>query len=444
MMTYEEALAYIQQLNNRGIALGLERIETLLARLGSPQDTLHCIHVAGTNGKGSVCAFMDSALRKAGLRVGRYSSPAVLEYLECIQINGASISEHDFAAALTQVREACLAMEQDGQELPTVFEVETAVAFLYFAQQQCDYVLLEVGMGGRLDSTNVIAKPVLSVITPVSLDHTAMLGDTLAAIAAEKGGIIKDGCAVVLGPQQQEALDVLLLRCADCGVVPVMTDAAAVQPFSWNITEQCFTYRQWQNISIGLLGDYQCVNAAIALDALQVLQQQEATLTDTAIRSGLQEARWPGRFEVICRNPLFIVDGAHNPAGAKALADTLQQHFFDRKMYLLMGVFKDKDYTEIARIMRPCSDTIYCFQPPQPRGLAADVLAETVQPYYRNVIAADSAAQAVQMVWQEAKRQDAVIVSFGSLSTIREVETAVQHITQQKEGQHGTAECSAK
>ena len=193
-MTYEEALNYINQLNSRGIALGLERITALLERLGNPQNHLRCIHVAGTNGKGSVCAFLDSALQKAGLRIGRYVSPTLYDYRERIQINGNWIEEQALAELMTTVKHACDRMTEEHQEHPTVFEVETAAAFLYFQQQNCDYVLLEVGMGGRLDSTNVIEKPVLSIITSISLDHTAMLGNSLEEIAAEKGGIIKTGC----------------------------------------------------------------------------------------------------------------------------------------------------------------------------------------------------------------------------------------------------------
>ena len=434
-MNYEEALAYIEQLNGRGIALGLERMQALLEQLGHPQKNLRCIHVAGTNGKGSVCALMDSALQKAGLRVGRYISPTLYAYRERIQINGCWIGEAELAGLLTVVKKACDSMAEQNLEQPTVFEVETAVAFLYFQQKSCDYVLLEVGMGGRLDSTNVVEKPVLSVITAIGMDHTAMLGHTLAAIAGEKAGIIKPGCSVVLGPQQAEAMAVLQQRCVDCGVVPVLTEPDQLQILQWSTAGQRFHYRTWRDISIGLLGDYQCINAAIALDCLQVLQQQERLLTDAAVRAGLRQAKWPGRFELIHQKPLFFVDGAHNPAGAQALAETLQKHFANRKIFLLMGVFRDKDYLEIARIMSRCSDNIYCFQPKQERGLQADVLAAAVQPFYQHVVTADSAEQAVQLALQQAG-DDVIIVSFGSLSTIKAVQDAVG----QWEVQHGTSD----
>ena len=365
-MNYEEALQYINQLNSKGIALGLERIEALLDRLGNPQKGQRFVHVAGTNGKGSVCAFLDSALREAGLRVGRYISPTLYDYRERIQIDGQYISKQAVASLLTTIQQACVQMERQGLEPPTVFEVETALAFLYFAEQHCDYVLLEVGMGGRLDSTNVITQPVLSVITPISLDHTRMLGDHLAAIAAEKGGIVKPHCLAVLGPQQPEAQEVLTARCQQCGITPLQVDVNQIQKQQWSWQGQRFSYGRWSQLTIGLSGDYQRVNGAIAIEALQLLQKEEPALTDEAIQAGLAKARWPGRFEIIGQAPLFVVDGAHNPAGAQALAQTLQEHFAGKRIWLLLGVFRDKDYQQIGAILSGCSQTVFCFQPRAP------------------------------------------------------------------------------
>lgn len=432
-MDYKEALRYIEQLNSKGISLGLGRIEELLGLLGNPQEGLRYIHVAGTNGKGSVCAFLDCVLRLAGLRVGRYISPTLYEYRERIQVNGEYISETALANLLTKIQQACVRMTEAGLGCPTVFEVETALAFLYFQEQHCDYVLLEVGMGGRLDSTNVIQQPVLSIITTISFDHTRMLGTTLAAIAREKGGIIKAYCPVVIGPQQPEALATLEKLCNVCHVQPVYVQESLMQIQQWSQTGQSFTYGNWSEVKIGLLGDYQCWNAAIALEALQVLQQQESALTDTVILAGMAAARWPGRFEVIHQHPLFVVDGAHNPAGAEALAQTIQRHFADKKVWLLLGVFRDKDYKQIAQIMGCCSDTIYCFTPDHERALDAAMLTEAVQPFYRQVINAQTAEKAVQQVLVQVETND-MIVSFGSLSTIK----AVQEAVQQWEVQRGT------
>lgn len=432
-MNYEDALLYIEQLNSKGISLGLERITCLLGRLGNPQQGLSYIHVAGTNGKGSVCAFLDGVLRKAGMRIGRYISPTLYEYRERIQVNGEYISEVAFANLLTEVRQVSLQMAEEGLEAPTVFEVETVIAFLYFKQKCCDYVLLEVGMGGRLDSTNVIHNPVLSIITTISLDHTRMLGTTLTAIASEKAGIIKADCPVVLGPQQPEAQAVLEERCKACQVQPVCVQESQIKMQQWSQHGQSFSYGGWTKVWIGLLGDYQCSNAAIALEALQILQKREPTLTGAAILEGMAEAQWSGRFEVIHQAPLVVVDGAHNPAGAEALAQTLQHHFAGKKIWLLMGVFRDKDYLQIAQIMSGCSNSLFCFTPQHERALDSAVLAEVARPYYKQIYCMQTARQAVQQVLTQAKADD-VVVSFGSLSMIKAVREAVQRW----EAQHGT------
>ena len=430
-MNYEDAISYIEQLNTRGIALGLERITALLEILGNPQDTLRVIHVAGTNGKGSVCALIDSALRQAGMRVGRYISPALYAYLERFQINGAYMSEEAFAQILARVREACDNMEEKGLELPTVFEVETAVAFLYFQAAGCDYVLLEVGMGGRLDSTNVIMRPILSVITSISMDHTGMLGNTLGEIAAEKAGIIKESCPVVLAWQKPEAMNVLLAKCRDCHTVPVIADTLYLYDTQWGLSGQRFCYKTWQNLSIRLLGEYQLMNAITALEALWVLQEHDLRLTDDTIRQGLEQASWPGRFEIIGEKPLFIVDGAHNPAGAQALADTIQRLHNSKavndtgSVWLLMGVFRDKAYEEIGRIMSQCGNRLITFQPPGERGLESEVLAEAMKPYYTKIEMKQTAEDAVQYVMHHASAED-IIISFGSLSTIKAVQDAVK------------------
>lgn len=432
-MQYEEAMEYIDQLNTKGIALGLERITALLNLLGNPQDDLQCIHVAGTNGKGSVCAFLDTTLQQAGLRVGRYSSPTLYRYLERFQINGVDMEPQTFAQLLTTVRCACEQMAAENQEMPTVFEVETAVAFLYFKQQQCDYVIVEVGMGGRLDSTNVLKKPLLSVITSISMDHTAMLGNTLAEIATEKAGIIKPGCDVVIAPQEQEAMDVLKAVCNQCEIVPTVVDANNILPGLWSLEEQQFSYGRWNDMHISLVGAYQQMNAAVALEVLQLLQKTEPTLTDNIIEEGLAQTKWSGRFEIIQKDPLFIVDGAHNPAGAQALADTVKQLLHHEalrnnkpKVWLLMGVFADKSYDAIGQCMCEYGDTLIVFQPPGERALPSEQLGEAMKPYYDTIIDAVTPEQAVAYVQANASVRD-LIISFGSLSTIKAVQNAVNN-----------------
>ena len=299
----------------------------------------------------------------------------------------------------------------------------------------------------HINETN-FHEEVLNSEKPVLLDFYApwcgpcrMVAPILEEIAAEKGGIIKTGCSAVLAPQQPEVMKVLMQRCLECGITPALADETQLRQINWSTEGQLFDYRQWRNVKIRLLGDYQCTNAMIALEALQILQKNEAALTDEVIRAGLAEARWPGRFEVIHQNPLVIVDGAHNPAGAQALADTLQKHFAGRKITLLMGVFKDKDYTEIARIMSACSDSICCFAPQMERGLDADILAEAVRPFYRQVMIAETAEKAVEQVFamysRNEDKEERIFVSFGSLSTICDIEQAVNKMRSQKEVQHG-------
>lgn len=430
-MNYTEAMDEIGQWNSKGIALGLERISALLDLLDNPQEKVRYIHVAGTNGKGSVCAFLDSVLRQAGFCVGRYSSPTLYTYLERFQINGSSMKSEVFADLFTIVHSACSKMQAQGMELPTVFEVETAIAFLYFKQQHCDYVLLEVGMGGRLDSTNVIQHPVLSVITSISLDHTKMLGNALEAIALEKAGIIKQNCAVVLAPQKPEVMEVLLEQCKACDVVPTIVELQQLHSGQWGLEGQVFSYRHWEFIQIRLNGLYQQINAAVALEALQILAQKEPSLNEYTIRDGLAQTVWPGRFEIIQQVPLFIVDGAHNPAGAKMLADTVQELLLPYvrekgvscQVWLLMGVFRDKDYNTIGQIMRVCSDTLICFQPHGERGLASTELKNAMCDYYSIVVDCKTPEAAVEYVLQHAADTD-IIISFGSLSTIKVVQDA--------------------
>lgn len=431
-MNYNEAMDYIGQLNSRGISLGLAREEQLLALLGEPQRGLRCIHVTGTNGKGSVCAFLDSALRRAGLRVGRYLSPTLYDYRERIQLNGEYISEDAVCRLLERIRCACGEMTRRGWEQPTVFEVETAMAFLYFQETRCDYVLLEVGMGGRLDSTNVIEKPEIAVVTSISLDHTAMLGQTLAAIAEEKSGVIKTGCDAVLAPQPDEAMAALSARCAQCGVSPVLVEKSALEPLAWSEDGQRFRYRG-REITIALAGAYQLLNGAVALEVLWLLARREPALTEQIILEGMAAARWPGRFEILRRAPLVIVDGAHNPAGAQALAATVAAHFGGRRVRLVMGVFRDKDYDGILRAMRAVSDSVVCFAPEGPRGLEASRLGAAARNYYPHVEEAPDAASAVTRALDAAAPED-VIVALGSLSTVRDVQRAVSRWGEQ----HGT------
>ena len=431
-MTYDEALAYMDGLASFGMMLGLTRIEKLTEVLGHPEADLKIIHIAGTNGKGSVGAFLAAILQAAGLKVGRFISPAVFGYRERIQVDGEYISEEAFARCTAQLVQACARLEAMGIEQPTQFEMDTAMAFLYFKQMGCDYVVLEVGLGGRMDSTNVIKSSMMSVITSIGLDHTRVLGNSLEEIAGEKAGIIKPGQFVVTAPQEESVMEVLRRRCEQTGAHLVIagtpdlavntssTGNAALSAAMDDLT-QAFSYKDIGHFKISMLGLYQPQNAAVALEAARVLMREYcAELTGEHMASGLINARWPGRFEIISRQPCVVADGAHNPDGARMLAASIKRWFAGRRILLLMGVFADKDYENILEIMSQCGNTIITHKPDGPRGLDAGILAARAGRLFENAVNGENLENAFKLAREMAEPGD-VIVSFGSLSTLKKL-----------------------
>ena len=421
-MSYEETLVWIHQMEQFGIHLGLTRMENLLERMGRPDRQLKIIHVAGTNGKGSVCTFIASVLQEAGYSVGRYISPTLFEYRERIQMNGQMIEEDMLAKGMSIVRSCCESMAADGQEVPTIFEIETAVGFWYFLEKACDYVVLETGMGGRLDSTNVIEHPILNVITSISMDHMAQLGDTLTAIAGEKAGILKKGTPAVFYPQKSEAMEVLVQTAKERRVPSKTADWNQLKIKERTLCEtadtleaaQIFDYKHYKDLCIHLAGTYQVENACLAVEAMEMLGAEG--VTEAHLRLGLEKAKWPGRFQCLSKNPCIYVDGAHNPDGAMRLRESIETYFSDKNIISVMGVFKDKDYTDICKIMSEVSDTLIGFTPDHPRGLESALLCETAGAYFKEVLDGEKAEKALAMAKEKAS--DAVIIIFGSLSTI--------------------------
>ncbi len=419
-MTYEETMAYIRQMNRFGSVLGLSRIEMLLNKLHNPQNDLKVIHVSGTNGKGSVCTMIASILACGGYQVGRYISPTLYDYRERIQINGAFIPEEKVCEYMTKIRAVCEEMAEEGMEHPTIFEAETAMSFLYFKEMACDFVVLEVGLGGREDSTNVIEKPVLSVITSISMDHMQVLGDTLEAIAWQKAGIIKAGCPVVSYTQQPEAAKVIEKECINLGAVLTCVDKEAVYIEESRLGSQVFSYKGYKDLEIGLDGTYQVQNAAVAIEVFEVLKSLGYHVDEQILREGLLHAVWHGRFEVVHKDPLVIVDGAHNQDAAKVLASSVVHYFEGKRLIYVTGVFKDKDYDSILKIMSPYAKTLVAFKPETDRGLAGELLQDAAKPYYEETYAVADAATAIAKAMELADAQD-VILCFGSLSTISEI-----------------------
>ena len=432
-MNEKEAMEYIAYLNTLGSKPGLTVIRELLRRAGDPQKELAFIHIAGTNGKGSVSAFLSNILMAAGYRVGRYNSPTIRTYRERICVNKSMISKTALCRLLTQMKTYCDEMVADGFAHPTSFEVETVLGFLYYKEKNCDMVVLETGMGGRLDATNVIpdAQKLLAVFASISMDHMAFLGDSLAQIAKEKAGIITQGCSVVTMEQREPVMDVLEAVCLEKQATLTVSETEEASSIHYGLEKQTFLYRDLP-ITIHLAGNYQIANALLSLRAAEILRQKGYRITDRAILKGMEQTTWHGRFEILSKKPYFIVDGAHNEEAARKLAQTVQFYFTNKKIIYIMGVLRDKEYEKIAEIMSPFADSIITVRTPDnPRALPALALAETVAKYHNRVTAADSLEEAVEMSYLLADK-DSVILAFGSLSYLGQIMDIIDRMKTKK------------
>ena len=376
-MTFKEALDFMNRWH--GSRLGLERMTDMAERMGHPEHKLKYVHVAGTNGKGSTCAMLESVLRAAGYKTGMFTSPYLETILESIKINGQNISEEDFCRAVGEVRTAVYGAGQGLSEMedkPTEFEILTMAAFMAFAHASCDIVVMEVGMGGRLDSTNIIPPPEVCAIVNLSLEHTQFLGDTLAEIAFEKAGIIKKGCSVVTYPVDIEAEEVYRKVCGERGAVLCRADMDSVSLEGAADSGQLFSWHEYRNISTALPGRHQISNTVMVLEIIGKLREKGWSIPETAVRDGLSAVIWPARFEILRKKPLFILDGSHNPQCIEALEDNLSALLPDEKIVFLMGVLADKEYDKMLQYLLPHAKAFVCVTPDNPRALAAEKLAE--------------------------------------------------------------------
>lgn len=415
-MKYEQAMEYLEEMNQRGSVMGLESIRELCKRLGNPQDGLSFVHIAGTNGKGSVLAYVSTVLTAAGYKTGRYLSPVIRDYRERIQVNGRMITKKAVGEILSQIRDVAEEMREEGLAQPTVFEMETAMAFLYFKQTGCRVVVLETGLGGALDATNLVQNTLVAVFASISMDHMAVLGKTLSAIAGQKAGIIKGGCSVVTASQQPEVLAILKETAAQKGCKFTVADKTSATRIRYGIHKQQFDYAGYKNLEISLAGKCQITNCITAIEVIRALEEKGFPVSEKALRTGLRDTRWDGRFTVIQKQPLFIIDGAHNEDAAKKLADSLRFYFTNRRIIYIMGVLRDKEYEKILAETYALADQIITLTPPgNPRALSAYELAVAAKEYHPNVTAADSVEEAVEVAELLAGRED-VIVAFGSLS----------------------------
>lgn len=405
-MTPKEAIDYIENYTWSTTRLGLERTQELLRRLGDPQKKLKFVHVAGSNGKGSTCAMLASVLREAGYRTGMYTSPHVLCFEERLQVNGRYILGQDLADLTERVRVEADAMEDH----PSQFELVTAIAMLYFLEQGCDIVVLEVGLGGALDSTNAIDAPEVAVITNIGLEHTEYLGNTLEEIALNKGGIIKAGADVVCYNSAPEVVSVIRQLCSAFRANFRLVDFDAVKPLSHDLSGETFTW-EGLTLNVPLLGDYQLHNAATALTVVTALRERGWNISDEAVEQGLAKTRWPARFEVLGREPLFLLDGGHNPQCAEVVADNLTKYLGDTPLVVLTGVLEDKDYKAMMQSVLPHAKEFLCVTPDSPRALPAENLADHLRSLGCQAQAYETVKDAVHAALQTGEP----VIAFGSL-----------------------------
>ena len=455
-MNYSEAREYLKNVNKLGSILGLNTIKELLKRLGNPQNELKVVHIAGTNGKGSIMTFVQNILMESGYKVGRYCSPAVFNEREIIRINDEYISEEQSADLLTRIKEKCDSMYSEGLPHPTSFEIETAEALMFFKEQNCDIALIECGMGGETDATNVFEKVLCSVIATISLDHTQFLGSTIEEITKVKSGIIKENCPVVMSKQTGEAESVIKKVCKQNNsklIIPTEQDFENVEidGLTTKVTYKASNNKEYI-LNLQALGTYQIKNAKTAVEVALVLDKALTEKTDICdesdknnstgmenninnsgntieknIKKGIEKTVWPGRMEVISKEPLIIIDGAHNPGAVLELRKTLDLYFTNKRITFIMGVLSDKDFSKEAEIIADRAERIITITPNNSRGLDGHKLAETLVKYNHNVQVADSLKQAAEESIYTIKENRAdMILAFGSLSYLGELKQVVR------------------
>ena len=410
-MNYQEALEYIHGISWTFCKPGLERISALCKALGDPQKKLKFIHIAGTNGKGSTSAMLESVLRESGYKTGLFTSPYIRTFNERMRVDGENISDRELAEITEHVRP----FADDMTDKPTEFELISAIAFEYFSRNNCDVVVLEAGMGGRLDSTNVIDSALLSIITGIALDHTAFLGDTVEKIAAEKAGIIKCGCPVLFGGEDEAAERVIRERAAEMNAPFSRVDRSSLTLHSQTLDGTIFDFDKYKNMQIRMLGSYQPRNAAIVLSAIDILKERGFSIPDSAVTRGLEKTRWQARFEVISKDPLVIFDGAHNPEGIAAAVESIRLYFGKERVYVLTGVLRDKDYNIIATDIAKVASRAFTLTPENPRALSAEEYAEVLKEKGVEATPYSDIESALSAAREAAKRDGVPLICMGSL-----------------------------
>ena len=420
-MTPEEALSYIHSVCWKGSIPGLSRTRELLEKMGNPQNQLQFVHIAGTNGKGSTAAMTASILRKAGYRTGLYTSPYIFRFHERMQVDGQCISDEELAEITEFVKPLAESMEDH----PTEFELVTCIAMEYFKRHHCDVVSLEVGMGGELDSTNVIQSPLVAVLTNIGLDHTDFLGDTLEKICETKSKIIKPGSIAVTYREKPSVEAVIEARCREVGARWMPADFDAIHLISASLEGQIFDWGPYEKLHLPLLGQHQLYNAAVVLTIVNALREKGLAISDEAVRTGIASVSWPGRFELVARNPLFIVDGGHNPQCIEALVNNVRDYLNGRTLTILTGVLADKDYSDMYADMAQYAACFVTVTPPNPRALEAKDLAAYLSRYGKPVQAAETVEAGVALA-KELAGPEGVVLAYGSLYMVGDIEAAAR------------------
>lgn len=437
-MKYQEAMDYIDSCAGLGIVPGLDNIQELLRRLDNPQKKLKFIHIAGTNGKGSTLALISTALVENGYKVGRYVSPTIFEYRERFQIQGKPISKAEVARLMEMAAIHAEAMEKDKFPHPTPFEIETAMAFVLFAEKNCDFVVMETGMGGALDATNVIENTLVSVITSISRDHMGFLGESIEEIASHKAGIIKKN-AVVVSAQQEESVKKVLEKAVSerQATKIVFLNPDDIKHEKYDLQKTRFSYKDMKKIEISLLGTYQIENATLALEVIEVLNEMGYSIKEEKVRKAFLKTQWPARFQIIDRKPLFLVDGAHNAAAAKELRKSIQFYFTNRRIIYIIGVFRDKEYKQVIESTCDLAEHIITVaKKGNSRALPSLELAQEVVKVNPMVTVADSVEEAVELSYLLADK-NTVIIAFGSLAYLGDCIYAVNNRKEMGKDTHG-------
>lgn len=415
--TMEETLSFIHSTSWKGSVPGLSRTEELLEKIGNPELELKFIHVVGTNGKGSTCAMLSTVLQKAGYKVGLYTSPYIFRFHERMQVNGTPISDED----LTQITDFVRPFAEGMEDKPTEFELITCIALEYFRRQKTDIVVLEAGMGGALDSTNVIPAPEVAVICNIGLDHTEYLGNTLEEIARTKAGVVKAGSACVLYPSTEAVEATVREICEEKSVPLTVADFAKLTSLTNTLAGQTFHWEDLQAIRLPLLGEHQQHNACVVLETLMVLRQKGWNVPDSAIYAGLAETQWPGRFQLIGEDPLFIIDGGHNPQCMEALTRNLELYLKDTDLTVLTGVMADKDKDGMYPPLLPYVSRFVTVTPANPRSLPAEDLAQYLQTLGKDATACESVEEGVKEALRLAQEHHGAVLTCGSLYMLGEV-----------------------